>query len=183
MVNLKIILLKSPRQAGWWGHTLSTRFEMPSEFSPTPGAHGWQQSNPSMLSLATLQASLEIFDEAGGMEVLRGKSLQLTGYLDYLLRKSPFHMDTIGSKHKTGFKIITCEPSGRGCQLSLLIIGAKGTMECVFQGLRDRGVIGDERQPDVIRLAPTPLYNTFEDCFRCAEALDESFHSLQFVLK
>lgn len=98
-------LLKWTRQAGWWGHTLSTRFKMPSKFSPITGAQGWQQSNPSMLALATLLGSLEIFDEAGGMDTLRAKSLQLTGFLADLLRNSRFyiHADTSVNEQNVGF--------------------------------------------------------------------------------
>jgi len=166
------------RQAGWWGHTLSTRFEMPPQFTPIKGAQGWQQSNPSMLSLATLQGSLEIFEEAGGIQTLRAKSIDLTGYLDSLLRQSLYHIPVNTKEGGTGFKIITCGPPDRGCQLSLLIMGGTETMERIFDGLKNRGVIGDERRPDVIRLAPKPLYNTFEDCYWAAKALDEAFQFL-----
>lgn len=154
---------------------------MPPIFSPIAGAQGWQQSNPSMLSLATLQGSLEIFEEAGGIVPLHLKSVQLTGYLAELVRKSPFHihMGASGKDQKLGFKIISCEPPERGCQLSLLIVGPEGTLDCVQEGLRKRGVIGDERRPDVIRLAPTPLYNTFEDCYMATLALEETFRTLQ----
>jgi len=151
---------------------------MPPQFTPIKGAQGWQQSNPSMLGLATLQGSLEVFEEAGGIQALRAKSLQLTGFLDELLHESPYYIPSGSTEDKVGFKIITCEPPNRGCQLSLLIGGGAGTMELIFEGLKDRGVIGDERRPDVIRLAPQPLYNTFEDCFWAAKALDEAFKSL-----
>jgi len=159
------------RQAGWWGHTLSTRFQMPPQFTPIVGAQGWQQSNPSMLAVASLQGSLDVFDEAG-IEQLRAKSVKMTNYFEEILRRSPYCLKTKGAG--VGFRIITGE--SRGCQLSLLITGGK--MEEVFHGLRKRGVIGDERQPEVIRLAPIPLYNTFEDCYRAAQALDEAFGSL-----
>jgi kynureninase len=139
---------------------------MPDEFSPIRGAQGWQQSNPSMLNLAALQGSLEIFKEAGGMGALCEKSLKLTGYFADLLRRSPFYGER--------FEIITSEE--RGCQLSLLV--GESIMERVFDGLKVRGVIGDERRPDVIRLAPTPLYNTFEECWMAARALDEAFESI-----
>jgi len=166
------------RQAGWWGHDISTRFDMPPQFAPIKGAQGWQQSNPNVFSLAALQGSLEIFDEAGGIEALRSKSLQLTGFLEELLHQSPYYIPLGSSDGKLGFKIITCEAPNRGCQLSLLITGGADTMERIFGGLIDRGVIGDERRPDVIRLAPKPLYNTFEDCYWAAKALDEAFKSL-----
>jgi len=151
---------------------------MPAQFAPIKGAQGWQQSNPSMLSLATLQGSLEVFEEAGGIQALRAKSLQLTGYLEELLHQSPYYISLGSNEDKVGFKIITCEAPNRGCQLSLLITGGAGRMERIFDGLKERGVIGDERRPDVIRLAPKPLYNTFEDCFWAAKALDEAFESL-----
>ncbi|KZT31819.1 kynureninase [Sistotremastrum suecicum HHB10207 ss-3] len=170
---------ESPRSAGWWGHTLDSRFAMPPTFSPILGAQGFQQSNPSVLAGASLLGSLEVFKEAGGMKPLREKSLKMTHFLESLLRKSSYFKPSSSSSKEgeKGFAIITpSDPSSRGCQLSLLILG--GIMQPVFDGLKARGVIGDERKPDVIRLAPIPLYNTFEDCWKAARALEDTFASL-----
>ncbi|MFN0157481.1 MAG: kynureninase [Bacteroidota bacterium] len=145
-----------PRFSGWWGHNKSTRFQMLAEFDPIPGAESWQLSNPSILPLAALRSSMEIFDEAG-MTMLRAKSEKLTGYLEFLLRALP------------GVSILTpSDQSQRGCQLSLQI-GQKGRV--VFESLTRQGVICDWREPDVIRVAPVPLYNTFSDVFEFVKIL------------
>lgn len=149
-----------PRFAGWWGHDKESRFTMPDDFVPIEGAEGWQLSNPPILSMAAIRASLDIFREAG-IERLRAKSKKLTGYLEYLLS------DMAGEK----IRILT--PSNedeRGCQLSLRIpAGDKGIVETFAR----YGVITDWREPDVMRVAPTPLYNSFEDVWRFAEVLKE----------
>jgi kynureninase len=147
-----------PRFAGWWGHDKETRFLMGRDFVPIMGAEGWQVSNPAILQLAALRASLEIFDEAG-IKPLREKSLKLTGYLEYLLREirdSRIHIVT------------PSEPDARGCQLSIRVRDADKSL---LRGLLDRGVIADWREPDVIRVAPVPLYNSFADVFRFYEIL------------
>jgi kynureninase len=149
---------------------------MPPIFSRIPGAQGWQQSNPSVLAAAALEGSLEPFRKAGGMHALRKKSTAMTTYLETRLKCSKYYLqhDSTASK---GFKIITPGDAGsRGCQLSLLILG--GIMTPLMQRLKAKGVICDERRPDVLRLAPTPLYNTFEDCRRAAGELEAILNSL-----
>lgn len=149
-----------PRFAGWWGHDKSTRFRMGPEFVPQPGAEGWQVSNPPILSLAPLIASLAVFDEAGGMEVLRHHSLSMTGMLERLL----------DNRLADRVEIITPrEPERRGCQLSLRLIGGNG--RAVFDQLAKAGIVCDWREPDVIRVAPVPLYNTAEEVERFVSAL------------
>ena len=149
-----------PRFAGWWGHNKETRFLMGPDFAPTSGAEGWQLSNPPILPLAALLASMEIFD-AVGMKKLREKSRLLTGYLEFLV-------DQIGEDR---VKIITPrDENQRGCQLSLVV---KKNGREVYQKLTSEGVICDWREPDVIRVAPVPLYNSFMDVFRFVEILEK----------
>jgi kynureninase len=139
-----------PRFAGWWGHDKDTRFQMGPDFRPMRGAEGWQISNPPILQMAALRASLEIFDEAG-MSALRQKSEKLTGYLEYLL-------DQIAGDR---ISVITpSDPLQRGCQLSIRVKNA-GTD--LLDSLIAKGVVADWREPDVIRVAPAPLYNSFTD--------------------
>src|SRR5256886_1643785 len=150
-----------PRLAGWFGNDPATRFRLhlEPEFIPVPSADGWQISNPPILSMAPLRASLAIFDEAGGMEALRAKSIKLTGYLEFLLSES-------SSKR---YSIVTPRsPDERGCQLSIL---AHEHPKELFQELQAAGVKCDFREPDVIRVAPTPLYNSFHEVWRFAEIL------------
>jgi len=173
---------EQPKMAGWWGHDLETRFDMPPKFSPIPGAQGFQQSNPSVLAIAALLGSLQVFETAGGIKEVRKKSLSLTLYLERLLRRSRYYIEPASSYGDVSggpkFTIITpLAPESRGCQLSLLIVPA-GTMSKVFNGLQSRGIVGDERKPDVIRLAPMGLYNTFEDCRRAALGLDSALASI-----
>ena len=154
---------KLPRFAGWFGNDPNTRFRLhlEPEFIPVPSADGWQISNPPIFSMAPLRASLSIFDEAGGMEPLRAKSVTLTGYLEFLLNE-------IGSKK---FAVITPrDADARGCQLSIL---AQEHPKELFQELQAAGVKCDFREPDVIRVAPTPLYNTFHEVWRFAEILSK----------
>ncbi len=142
--------IELPRFAGWWGHDKETRFQMGPNFKPIPGAEGWQLSNPPILQMAALRASLEIFEEAG-MKALTAKSRKLTGYLEFLL--SEIHDERIS--------IITpADPNERGCQLSICV---KDADKSLFQRITDSGVIADWREPDVIRVAPVPLYNSFKD--------------------
>lgn len=143
-----------PRFAGWWGHDEKERFKMEKGFRPMPGVDGWQVSNFSVLHAAPHLASLEIFEEAG-MKALQEKSKLLTGYAEFLLKE----IDPDGNK----FRIITpASPSERGCQLSIFVMenGIK-----VFDSIMKKGVIADWREPNVIRIAPVPLYNTFEEVF------------------
>jgi kynureninase len=154
---------KLPRLAGWFGNDPNTRFRLhlEPEFIPVPSADGWQISNPPIFSMAPLRASLAIFDEAGGMESLRAKSVRLTSYLEFLLSE-------IGSKK---FDIITPRnPDGRGCQLSIL---AHQHPKELHNELVAAGVKCDFREPNVIRVAPTPLYNTFHEVWRFANILVE----------
>ncbi|HQR05336.1 MAG TPA: kynureninase [Gemmatales bacterium] len=148
-----------PRFAGWWGHDKATRFEMGSEFHPIPTAEGWQLSNPPILSLAAIRASLEIFNEAGGMPMLRSKSEKLTGYLEYLLNtECEGHIDII----------TPADPAQRGCQLSLSL---RKSGDEVHKQLEASGVGCDWREPNVIRVAPVPLYNSFEEVHRFVHLL------------
>ena len=145
-----------PRFAGWWGHDKSSRFQMPSHFQPIPGAEGWQLSNPSILSMAALRASMEIFDEAT-IKRLRAKSETLTAYLEFLLTQQPCGK----------FSILTPrDPSQRGAQLSLQI--RKGG-RAICDLLAQQGIICDWREPDILRVAPVPLYNSFLDVHAFAD--------------
>jgi kynureninase len=152
---------KLPRFAGWFGNDPNTRFRLhlEPEFVPVPSADGWQISNPPIFSMAPLRASLAVFDDAGGMEPLRAKSIRLTGYLEFLLTE-------IGSKK---FTVITPRnPDERGCQLSIL---AHQHPKELLKELETAGVKCDFREPNVIRVAPTPLYNTFHEAWRFARIL------------
>jgi len=150
-----------PRFAGWWGHDKSTRFQMGSQFVPTPGADGWQLSNPPILALAPLRVSLEIFRRAG-IDRLRAKSLQLTGYLEWLVK----------SRLADVLDIVTpADPARRGAQLSIRVTGGRAQGHALFEYLMAHGIIGDWREPDVIRISPAPLYNRFSDCLAFAEAV------------
>ena len=145
-----------PRFAGWWGHDQASRFRMGPEFHPTPGADGWQLSNPPILALAPLRVSLAIFRRAG-MDALRAKSVALTGYFEKLLRE---RLDDV-------LEIATPRaPDRRGCQLSLRVRRGREAGRALFDHLNAAGVIVDWREPDVIRAAPTPLYNRRMDCLR-----------------
>ncbi len=155
---------KGPRFAGWWGHDKQSRFAMGPEFAPIPGAEGWQLSNPPVFALAPLLASLRIFDEAGIVN-LRARSLALTGFL----------CDALAVELGDGVEIITPEePESHGAQLSLRLHRDRGPSHTAFEGLAAHGVIADWREPNVIRVAPVPLYNRYEDCARLVEALHET---------
>jgi kynureninase len=152
-----------PRMAGWWGHEASTRFRMAPEFVPAVGAEGWQLSNPPVLAMAPLRASLEQFERAGGMTALRAKSEQLTGLLERLIHERL--ADTL--------QVVTpTEPRRRGCQLSLRVAGGRERGRALFEHLRDRGFLGDWREPDVIRISPVPLYNRYADVLELVEEVD-----------
>ncbi len=148
-----------PRLAGWWGHDKASRFEMPERFQPLPGAEGWQISNPSVLSAAPLIASLALFDRAG-VDRLREKSIALTGALATLLIER-LH------EHVT----ILTPSDARGCQLSLRLRRSPAEARKVHTALTAEGFACDWREPDVIRVAPVPLYNTFSDVWAFAQAL------------
>lgn len=146
-----------PRLAGWWGHEEETRFRMGKEFVPAGSADGWQLSNAPVLALAAQWASLDIFQEAG-MSRLRQKSILLTGYLEFLLHKM-----VLNTANPFGIRIITpANPRERGCQLSLKI-GRNG--QELYQELCQNGYIVDFRNPDIIRVSPTPLYNRFSEVY------------------
>lgn len=149
------------RLAGWWGHKEEERFQMKKGFKPMYGAEGWQLSNAAILSMASHKASLELFERAK-MENLIAKSQELTAYLEFLIE------DFNASQQKINLKIITPKnPKQRGAQLSLLVENGKN----LFHFLTENGMVVDWREPNVIRLAPVPLYNSFEDIFRFYEVL------------
>lgn len=151
-----------PRFGGWWGHNKERRFLMENHFEPMTGAEGWQLSNVPIMGMAVLRSSLDIFQEVG-MERLREKSLRLTAYLEFVFN------DIIAQFDDIQLEIITpTDPKQRGCQLSVKLVG---TDKRFFQALTEAGVIADFREPDVIRLAPTPLYNSFEDVYQFGQTL------------
>jgi kynureninase len=148
-----------PRFAGWWGHDKETRFLMRSGFKPIKGAEGWQLSNPPIFHLAALKASLDIFEAAGEMRALTEKSRRLTGYLEFLL----------GEIKDERISVITpADPNERGCQLSIRV---RNSDKNLFRAISEKGVVADWREPDVIRVAPVPLYNSFSDVYEFAEIL------------
>ncbi|KAK4046626.1 Kynureninase (L-kynurenine hydrolase) [Microbotryomycetes sp. JL221] len=185
------------RLAGWYGHNRETRFQMPNDFDPMPGAAGWQVSNPSVLDMISLISSLELFKKAGDVDVssdsavtvngsgkahilsaLRQKSIDMTVYLEAMLQSNPCYVpqDQLSSSDSNDvrFTIITpSDPARRGAQLSLLFHPVE-SMDPIFEWMREKGVLGDERRPGVIRLAPVPMYNNWDDCWRAATALDEA---------
>lgn len=146
------------RFAGWWSQNKTTRFDMRQALDISPGAEGWQVSNPPILSMAAIKASLDLFNEVG-MEALREKSIQLTGYLEYL----------INELNNPDIEVITPkDPNQRGCQLSIRV---KNTDKTLHEKLTEMHVITDWREPDVIRCAPVPFYNSFEDVYRMVKIL------------
>jgi kynureninase len=150
-----------PRFTGWWGHSPSTRFEMRPHFTPAAGAPGWQISNPPVLSAAPLLASLELFERAG-IERLRAKSIELTGFLRSL----------IVERLAQSVEIITpAHEFEQGCQLSLRLALPAAQAKGCYERLLRAGVIGDWREPDILRLAPVPLYNTFKDVHAAVDSL------------
>lgn len=152
-----------PRFAGWWGHDQASRFQMRPEFIPAAGADGWQLSNPPILALAPVRIALAMFRHAG-MAALRAKSETLTAYFDALIRR-----ELAGT-----LDIITPqETNRRGCQLSLRVKGLRDAGRALFDHLHARGIVVDWREPDVIRAAPTPLYNRHIDCLRFVRAVRE----------
>lgn len=155
------------RMAGWWGHDKETRFQMGSEFQPIPTAEGWQLSNPPILSLAAIRASLEVFDEVGSMQPLVDKARQLNLFLRQQL------------KERVGDRVRIMTPPRSGCQVSLEVKAPEGgpTGRDVHRALLEAGVEVDWREPNVIRAAPVPLYNTFEDVWRFVDALAKALEA------
>jgi len=155
-----------PRFAGWWGYDKETRFQMEPGFKPMYGAEGWQLSNAPILGMAAHLASLDIFDEAG-MDRIGAKRDVLTAYLEYVI-------DDISERNadRCTFEIVTPRDlTKRGAQLSIL---AHGQGKALFDALTEQGVIADWREPNVIRIAPAPLYNSFEDCYRFGQCLEQA---------
>jgi kynureninase len=155
-----------PRFAGWWGYDKETRFLMQPGFNPMKGAEGWQLSNAPILGMAAHLASLDIFDEAG-MERIGAKRDLMTAYLEFVI-------DEISEKNKerVTFELITPrDKTKRGAQLSIM---AKGQGKALFDALSDLGVVADWREPNVIRVAPAPLYNSFEDCYWFGQLLEKA---------
>lgn len=152
-----------PLFAGWWGHDKSERFRMERTFKPMPTAEAWQVSNAPVLSMAVHRVALEQFDRAGITD-LRAKSEQLTAYLAFIIA---------GVERATGTRLEVITPNDaaqRGCQLSIL---AHGHGKALFNRITERGVVADWREPNVIRVAPVPLYNSFEDVWRFGQILTE----------
>jgi kynureninase len=155
-----------PRFAGWWGYDKETRFQMEPGFKPMYGAEGWQLSNAPVLGMAAHLASLDIFDEAGMKQIGEKRDI-LTAYLEFII-------DDISERNsdRCTFEIITPrDKSKRGAQLSIL---AHGQGKDLFDALSAKGVIADWREPNVIRIAPAPLYNSFEDCYRFGQYLEQA---------
>ena len=161
---------------------------MPPVFARIRGAQGFQQSNPSVLATVSVLGSLEIFKKAGWMKPIRARSLRLTGYLEALLHGSRFYVPveqaskySQSAANKVGVTIITpANPDDRGAQLSLVFLPTgRGVMPRVLKELGDRGVVGDSRKPDVIRIAPCPLYNSFEDVERSVRMLEEALKAVE----
>ena len=148
-----------PLFAGWWGHDKAERFKMAKEFNPIKSVERWQMSNAPILSMAAYKASLDMFDEVG-MDALNIKSKQLTAYLEFVVEE-------INKQKNNCLEIITPKQN-RGCQLSIV---AHGQGKALFNKLMENGVIPDWREPNVIRCAPVPMYNSFEDVYRFGEIL------------
>ncbi|MEM8527577.1 MAG: kynureninase [Bacteroidota bacterium] len=149
-----------PRFEGWWGHNKATRFKMRDAFEPIPGVEAWQLSNPPILSMVAVWSSLKIFDEIG-INKLREKSISLTGYLEFLVK----------SLGEDVINIVTpADSNQRGSQLSIQV---KNADKKLFDQITEKGVIADWREPDVIRVAPTAMYNSFEEVYRFYEVLKE----------
>ncbi|MCE2772430.1 MAG: kynureninase [Bacteroidetes bacterium] len=152
-----------PRLAGWWGHDKTQRFKMEKGFVPVPGAEGWQLSNAPVLSMAAHKAALDLFDEVG-MDALSKKSEALTAFLELVI-------DDISARNNGVLEIITPrDKRWRGCQLSIV---AKGFGKNLFETLIHNGVVPDWREPNVIRLAPVPMYNSFMDIWKFGQRLEE----------
>jgi kynureninase len=152
---------RAPRLSGWWGNDLETRFEMAEPFRPYRGAAGWQVSNHPLLGMVPLQASFAQF-MAAGLPALRARSVELTLWLERLLE----------SRLAGQIEILTPrDPEARGAQLSVRLSGTRGSGRALFDRLLAGGLTCDWREPDVIRLAPAPMYNSYEDCWRAVELI------------
>lgn len=154
------------RLSGWWGHDVKTRFQMRPEFHAAMGAAGWQVSNPSIFAAAPLLASLDIF-QAARIERLRQKSVALTGFLEFLLQPLSASIQIVTPRN----------PEARGAQLSLRVLGPSSRGRHIFDWLGAHGAICDWRDPDIIRVAPAPLYNRFEEVYRLVELLQEALRT------
>lgn len=153
---------KLPRFEGWWGRNEETRFQMQPAFDPAAGADAWQLSNPPILALAPLRVSLDLFQRAGGMASLRARSKRLTAYLAWLIE----------TRLADKLEVLTpSAPDRRGAQLSVRVRAGRDAGKSLFDHLLAHGILGDWREPDVMRIAPTPLYNSFADCLRYATAV------------
>jgi kynureninase len=159
------------RFAGWWGYRKDKQFLMAPGFMPENGAEGWNVSTSPIILMALHRASLNLFEKAGGLSVLRVKSEMLTGYLEYLIGE-------VNKKYgEDVYQIITpIDKTQRGCQLSVV---CKRHAKAIFNYLADNGVIGDWREPDVIRLSPVPLYNTYTDVYNAAECLFKALDAVK----
>lgn len=174
-----------PRQAGWWGNKPENRFQMRAQFDPSYGAAGFKMSNPTVISVVCVRESLKLFHEFGGIEKMRERSISMTNLMWDMLTSSRFYVpveklaEQEGSK-APAFTIITpSRVEERGAQLSLLFLPLhSGTMQKVFADLESHAVIGDEREPDVIRLAPNHLYNTHADVVKAVGILENSLASI-----
>lgn len=152
-----------PRFHGWWGHQQQSRFQMSPQFNATPGAEGWQLSNPPIFAMAPLRASLEIF-HAAGFDQLRLKSIQLTAYLESLIEQE------LSSIVRS---VTPKNIAQRGCQLSLQVLAGREQGRSLFEYLMVNHIIADWREPDVIRLSPTPLYNRYSDCYQAVQCIKQ----------
>ncbi len=152
-----------PRFHGWWGNQQDSRFKMAAQFKAAAGADGWQLSNPPIFAMAPLRASLEIF-QAAGLTNLREKSMQLTAYLEALIQQE------LSSVIRS---LTPKAPEQRGCQLSLQVLAGREQGRSLFDYLMSHHIIGDWREPDVIRLSPTPLYNRFSDCYHVVQFIKQ----------
>jgi kynureninase len=159
------------RFAGWWGYRKDKQFLMAPGFEPENGAEGWNVSTSPILLMALHRASLDLFEKAGGLQALRAKSETLTSYLEYLIGE-------VNKKYgEDVYKIITpTDKTQRGCQLSVV---CKRDAKAIFNYLADNGVIGDWREPDVIRLSPVPLYNSYTDVHKAAESLFKALEAVK----
>lgn len=164
----------SPRLAGWWGNNGAERFKMLEKFDPIKSALSYRQSNPSVIDTVAIKASLDMFKQKGGIETLRLKSVEMTQYLQESLQKSKYYIPQEDTSGRYGFKILTpLNPGERGCQLSLLF-APDDLMDKVNDYLHDHAIICDERRPNVIRVAPLPLYNKFIEIYYVVKRLEEA---------
>lgn len=162
-VHERHALSNLPRFHGWWGQQQNSRFQMGPDFKATPGAEGWQLSNPPIFAMAPLRASLDIFHSVG-MQQLRKKSISMTSYLEAIIEQE------LGTVIRS---VTPKDIAQRGCQLSLQVLAGREHGRSLFEYLQTNNIIGDWREPDVIRLSPTPLYNRFSDCFEVVNRIKQ----------